>query len=87
MARRDLTKFPARWFRGTPRPNAGAIRKADRATALPECDFVYFATPACGSWTITAEFVDSAKAIIAHAYNNVGFRMPLDRSDQGSSIR
>jgi hypothetical protein len=54
-----------------------AIRKADRETALPECDFVYFATPACGSWTITAEFVDSAKAIIAHAYNNAGLRMPL----------
>jgi hypothetical protein len=44
---------------------------------LPECDFVYFATPACGSWTITAEFVNSAKAIIAHAYNNAGLRMPL----------
>jgi hypothetical protein len=36
-----------------------------------------FATPACGLWTITAEFVDSAKAIIAHAYNNAGLRMPL----------
>jgi hypothetical protein len=44
---------------------------------LPECDFVYFATPSCGSFTITAEFVDSAGAIIAHAYNNVGLRMPL----------
>jgi hypothetical protein len=38
---------------------------------------VYFATPACGSWTITAEFVNSAKAIVAHAYNNAGLRMPL----------
>ena len=57
--------------------NDPAIRKADRETALPECDFVYFATPACGSWTIIAEFVDSAKAIIAHAYNNAGLRMPL----------
>ena len=44
---------------------------------LPECDFVYFATPARGSWTITAEFVESAKAIVAHAYNNAGLRMPL----------
>jgi hypothetical protein len=44
---------------------------------LAECDFVYFATPSCGSWTITAEFVDSARAIIAHAYNSIGLRMPL----------
>jgi hypothetical protein len=47
------------------------------AGELPACDFVYFATPACGSWTITAEFVDSARAIIAHAYNTIGLRMPL----------
>ena len=53
--------------------SAGVCSEAE----LPECDFVYFATPACGSWTITAEFVDSAKAIIAHAYNNAGLRMPL----------
>lgn len=57
--------------------NDPAIGHADRDAGLPECDFVYFATPACGSWTITAEFVDSAKAIIAHAYNNVGLRMPI----------
>jgi hypothetical protein len=44
---------------------------------LPRCDFVYFATPACAPETLTAEFVDSAKAIIAHAYNRVGQRMPL----------
>jgi precorrin-8X/cobalt-precorrin-8 methylmutase len=50
--------------------NGPATCKPDRESALPECDFVYFATPACGSWTITAEFVDSAKAIIAHAYKN-----------------
>jgi hypothetical protein len=57
--------------------NDPSIGQADREAGLPECDFVYFATPACGSWTITAEFVDSAKAIIAHAYNNVGLRMPI----------
>jgi hypothetical protein len=57
--------------------NGPAPCNADTDAALPECDFVYFATPACGSWTITAEFVDSAKAIIAHAYNNAGLRMPL----------
>jgi len=57
--------------------NDPAIRKADTETALPECDFVYFSTPACASWTLTAEFVDSARAIIAHAYNNLGQRMPL----------
>jgi hypothetical protein len=57
----------------------GAQASAESAseTGLPKCDFVYFATPACGSWTITAEFVDSAKAIIAHAYNSLGLRMPL----------
>jgi hypothetical protein len=57
--------------------NDTAICNADTEGGLPECDFVYFATPACGLWTITAEFVDSAKAIIAHAYNNAGLRMPL----------
>lgn len=49
-------------------------------TGLPESDFVYFATPACGSWTITTEFVASANAIMAHAYNNAGLRMPLVQS-------
>jgi hypothetical protein len=44
---------------------------------LPTCGFVYFATPACAPETITAEFVNSAKAIIAHAYNRLGQRMPL----------
>jgi hypothetical protein len=54
-----------------------AICHANREDGLPECDFVYFATPACGSWTITEDFVHDAKAIIAHAYNNAGLRMPL----------
>ena len=57
--------------------NLQASLASSSEAELPECDFVYFATPACGSWTITAEFVDSAKAIIAHAYNNAGLRMPL----------
>lgn len=57
--------------------NAQASDHAANEEQFPECDFVYFATPACGSWTITAEFVDSAKAIIAHAYNSAGLRMPL----------
>lgn len=47
---------------------------------LPTSDFVYFATPACAPETITAEFVNSAKAIIAHAYNRLGQRMPLVRA-------
>jgi hypothetical protein len=53
------------------RNDLGSLRE------LPRCDFVYFATPSRGSWTITAEFVDSARAIIAHAYNTTGERMPL----------
>jgi hypothetical protein len=57
--------------------NTTVIPCADEEDGLPKCDFVYFATPACGSWTITADFVDSAKAIIAHAYNTLGLRMPL----------
>jgi hypothetical protein len=46
-------------------------------TGLPKCDFVYFASPTRGSWTMTAEFVETAKAIVAHAYNSLGLRMPL----------
>ncbi|HEX3745799.1 MAG TPA: hypothetical protein VHW09_17780 [Bryobacteraceae bacterium] len=57
--------------------NLQASNLVSSEAELPECDFVYFATPSCGSWTITAEFVDSARAIIAHAYNNAGLRMPL----------
>ena len=60
-----------------PGPGRSSERRVGHEAGLPECDFVYFATPACGSWTITAEFVDSAKAIIAHAYNSLGLRMPL----------
>lgn len=47
------------------------------ATTLPRCDYVYFATPSRASFTITNEFVASARAIIAHAHNSVGIRMPL----------
>jgi hypothetical protein len=61
---------------GTDRDKS-VIGHGDSSHRLPECDFVYFSTPACASWTLTAEFVDSAKAIIAHAYNNLGQRMPL----------
>ena len=53
------------------------VCEAARDNGLPECDFVYFATPACAPETITGEFVNSAQAIIAHAYNRVGQRMPL----------
>ncbi len=52
----------------------------DTATGLANCDFVYFATPACGPWTLTEEFVASANAIVAHVYNRSGLRMPLIRS-------
>ena len=57
--------------------DARSREDASSAGELLACDFVYFATPACGSWTITAEFVDSVRAIIAHAYNTIGLRMPL----------
>ena len=57
--------------------NPQVIPPGDPGVGLPECDFVYFATPARTSWTITAETVVSTKAIIAHAYNKTGLRMPL----------
>jgi hypothetical protein len=64
-----------------PSPEQIVVMESCDATAsecgLPTCDFVYFATPACAPETITAEFVNSAKAIIAHAYNRLGQRMPL----------
>lgn len=58
-----------------PRP---VYRAAPRLihTELPECDYVYFATPACASLEKTKNFTLSANAIIAHAYNQAGIRMP-----------
>ena len=65
-------------------PEQTVVMESCDATAsefgLPTSDFVYFATPACAPETITAEFVNSAKAIIAHAYNRFGQRMPLVRA-------
>jgi hypothetical protein len=46
------------------------------APLLPRCDYIYFATPSRASFTITNEFVAEAKAIIAHAHNTAGNRMP-----------
>jgi hypothetical protein len=46
------------------------------APTLPKCDYIYFATPSRASFTITNEFVTEAKAIIAHAHNAAGNRMP-----------
>jgi hypothetical protein len=46
------------------------------APTLPRCDYIYFATPSRASFTITNEFVTSARAIVAHAHNAVGNRMP-----------
>ena len=52
-------------------------RDATDVAPFPVCDWVYFATPARGSWTITREFVTDAKIILAHVYNKLGIRMPL----------
>jgi hypothetical protein len=43
---------------------------------LPVCDWVYFATPAKESWTVTRDFVDVAKIIFCHIYNKSGLLMP-----------
>ena len=48
-----------------------------RSATLPLCDFVYFATPACGTLETTMGFVYAAQAIIAHAYNSAEMLMPL----------
>jgi len=64
----------------SPREQTVVMESCDATASecgLPTSDFVYFATPACAPETITAEFVTSAKAIIAHAYNRLGQRMPL----------
>ena len=45
-------------------------------STLPVCDWVYFATTAKESWTVTKAFVSAAKIIFAHAYNTAGIRMP-----------
>jgi hypothetical protein len=44
---------------------------------IPRCDYVYFATPSRASFTITRDFVETEKVIVAHAHNSVGIRMPL----------
>jgi len=44
---------------------------------LATCDYVYFATTARADFTITAEFVTTARAIVARAHNSLGQRMPL----------
>ena len=60
-------RYRARLLAGSPNRRA-VIAISRRVIAsparlrLPECDFVYFATPACGSWTITAEFVGFRKS-------------------------
>ena len=57
------------------------------ATTLPKCDYIYFATPSRASFTITKEFVASARVIIAHAHNAVGIRMPhVPRLRPGNTI-
>jgi hypothetical protein len=41
----------------------------------PSCEWVYFATPSRGSWTVTAKFVSEAKTIIRNVYNSAGLRI------------
>ncbi|MGA9625522.1 MAG: hypothetical protein WBL65_26750 [Bryobacteraceae bacterium] len=50
--------------------------QVDDATAdLPLCDWVYFATPKRGSWTVTKDFVSEAKVILRSVYNKDGLRI------------
>lgn len=62
--------------------------QADKTqSALPVCDWVYFATTAKESWTVTKAFVSAAKIIFAHAYNSQGIRMPnVQRLEPGDKI-
>jgi hypothetical protein len=53
-----------------------ATANASAKSVLPKCDWVYFATTAKESWTVTKAFVSVAKLIFAHAYNRQGIRMP-----------
>lgn len=43
--------------------------------ALPKCDWVYFAAPSKGPWTVTGEFVDEAKVIVRNVHNKLGLRL------------
>jgi hypothetical protein len=43
--------------------------------ALPECDWVYFAAPSKGSWTVTGKFVEEEKIIIRNVHNKLGQRL------------
>ena len=54
-----------------------ALNKIAPAPSLPKCDYVCFATPSRASFTITMEFVATARAIVAHAHNSLGLRIPL----------
>jgi hypothetical protein len=45
-------------------------------SALPVCEWIYFATTAKECWTVTREFVSEAKIIFAHAYNRQRIRKP-----------
>jgi hypothetical protein len=45
------------------------------STLLPECDWVYFATTARSSGTVTAEFVATQKIIVRGVYNANGQRI------------
>jgi hypothetical protein len=59
-----------------------------RASAiLPSCDWVYFATPSRGSWTVTAEFVSETKTIIRNVHNSKGERIAnVSRLEPGDKI-
>ncbi len=48
----------------------------DAWAEIPFCDWVYFATPARASNTITAEFVMEARAIVRTVFNTKGIRIP-----------
>jgi hypothetical protein len=43
--------------------------------ALPKCDWVYFAAPSKGSWTVTQKFVAEEKIIIRNVHNKLGQRL------------
>ena len=51
------------------------IKTPEVSKTLPRCDWVYFATPARWSGTVTRDFVTEQKVIVRSVYNANGLRI------------
>jgi hypothetical protein len=51
------------------------LKPQDKSEALPKCDWLYFAAPSRGSWTVTGKFVQEERIIIRNVHNKLGQRL------------